>query len=61
MSTLSDWFILDVNFLVLEGTTASCEPAGELSSSFSLDVLAGPKLVIVSGFMDGRAPAKKMH
>ncbi len=61
VSTLSDWFILDVNFLVLEGTTASCEPAGKLSSSFSPDVLAGPKLVIISGFMDGRAPDKKRH
>ncbi len=60
VNTLSDWFILEVSFFVLEGTTASCEPAGDWSSTFAVLSLVGPKLEIVSGFMEGRAPVKKI-
>ncbi len=44
----------DVNFLPLLGMTASCDGDGEMSVSFSFV----PKLVSVSGLIDGLAPEK---
>lgn len=49
----------------VDGTTVSCEAAGDRFSSLpSMLLLVGPKLLMVSGFIDGRAPAKdimKVH
>ncbi len=58
VNTLSDWFILDVSFFVVEGTTSSCDAMGDWSSCFVVLILEGLKLKIVSGFMEGCTPAK---